>query len=246
MLNSDQLQQLETQLAERSAALTARLSKLEESITEERARIDAEEAAQLRSAPRETKSALRQTWDRTRRKKISDLRHKLVEDSARDREDILSKVRDHSDEVEQTLALHANPVQILSREGLGESRRSDLQIQLHDAGPAELQATADLAIATQDRTLAAAVLVTADRDRKRHPRFERVRFAELVLGEGPAEFRKRLEAVKLTMIAMQNANRSFESGTSNSIEKISMGLAQKRLQPKTDSEAIGQAMRGQG
>lgn len=75
------------------------------------------------------------------------------------------------------------PIQVLSRQGLGTQERTHYMMQLDGAGPAELVSTAKWALDTKDRTLAATILVIADRGYKKYSNFDRSQFAETVVGE---------------------------------------------------------------
>jgi hypothetical protein len=245
LLNSEQLAAIEQQLSERGGALDKTLSDLESKITDERAKLDAEKSTHLGSASTEHRNAISATFDKTSRKKLRDLRHKLDEDSRDDRAAIMQVLDDYDQSIEDTLNLHASPVQVLSRSGLGEAERSALLDQLKDAGPAELRSAADLAAATNDRVMGGVVLTVADRDRKKHNQFDRAQFAERMVGGETKELRHRLESAKVQIRAMRDANTAFVRGGENPTSKISRGLAQQRLQPKNDQDAIGRAMRGQ-
>jgi len=232
LLNEDLLTQTERQLDERSQALRVSIDKLESRIADESASIDKDEAAQLANTQPDARRLIRQTWEKTRKKRLSDLRKQLADSSEENRSAITAKLDEYEASIDATLSLHRSPVQALSREGLGDTKRTEYQTQLANAGPAELQSMADLALATNDKALAAAVLTIADRNRKRYSQFDRAAFAEKVLGEKVAKLRHRLEQAKVRIRDMRMINESFVRGTTNPVDRISLGLAQQRLQPK--------------
>jgi hypothetical protein len=80
-------------------------------------------------------------------RQISQLRRNLVKASQTDRNAILEPMSRYSESIEQTSKLFQSPQQVLSRAGLGDARRSELQRQLQGAGPGTLRSMAELALA---------------------------------------------------------------------------------------------------
>ena len=157
------------------------------------------------------------------------MRRRLVADSEDQRQGILALLPDFESCIESTRELYASPIQVLSRQGLGTAERTHFQQQLAGAGPAELASTAKLASTTGDRSLAAAVLVTADRDRKKYQQFDRAEFADSVVGQEVAAMQRQLDELALSIKSMRVVNRRFEQGRSRSTDKIELGLAKRRL-----------------
>ena len=230
MLRQEQIEQMKKQLEERGRALTALTSRLDGKIAAERERLSGEMKKRMSEAHSgEERNAIRAVMGKNTESQVSDLRRRLVADSEDQRQGILALLPDYESSIESTRELYASPIQVLSRQGLGTAERTHYQQQLAGAGPAELASTAKLASTTGDRSLAAAVLVTADRDRKKYQQFDRAEFADSVVGQEVAAMQRQLDELALSIKSMRVVNRSFEQGRSRSTDKIELGLAKRRL-----------------
>ncbi|MFH2050925.1 MAG: hypothetical protein ABIK96_00475 [bacterium] len=230
MLRQEQIEQMERQLQERGQALTSLTTRLEGQISAKRERLAVEMKKRLSEADSgEERGAIRAVMGKSTEGQLSELRRKLVTESEGRRTGILALLQEYEANIEATRELYASPIQVLSRQGLGTPERTQYQQQLAGAGPAELASTAKLATTTGDRVLAAAVLVTADRDRKKYQQFDRAGFAESVVGQEVARMRGQLDALALGIKSMRVVNRSFEQGRSHPTDKIELGLAKRRL-----------------
>lgn len=245
MLAPEDIARIERQIEERGAALTKIITRATAKLDERSTKLDAREREQLSHAQPGEQGSIRSLMGRDRNRQLANLRRELVKETQGNRDAILSKVVEYEAQVTQTRALHSGAVQVLSRHKLGDARRSQLQAQLKDAGPAELRSTADLAKATNDRALAAAVLVTVDRQSRGKRAFDPVEFAESVVGAEVAATQKRLDTLSIKLRAARDLNRSFETGRSDSLGKISRGLAEMQLNgsPDTLGEAVRDAAR---
>lgn len=230
MLRQEQIEQMERQVQERGQALNSLTTRLEGKISAERERLDSEMKKRLSEADTGAEQgAIRTVMGKNTESQVSELRRRLVAESADQRQGILGLLTEYETSIEATRELYASPIQVLSRQGLGTPERTQYQQQLAGAGPAELVSTAKLALTTGDRALAAAVLVTADRDRKKYQQFDRAEFAESVVGQEVATMRRQLDALTLGIKSMRVVNRGFEQGSSRSTDKIELGLARRRL-----------------
>jgi len=111
--------------------------------------------------------------------------------------------------------------------GLGSPERSRYTEQLREAGPRELQNYADWARHTGDRLLGAAVLSRLDTLPATSRPFKATEFAMSLVGEDFQATRKAIERIRQAAQRAVNANRDFESGRTDAVAKISMGLARR-------------------
>ena len=161
------------------------------------------------------------------KREAHEYRRTLATASEAERTDRLKTLMEMNDKATTLAPLFQGPVQLLSRDGLGNPERTHYQAQLRDAGPRELQNYADWALYKDDHNLAAAVLSRLDTmPRDRRP-FKAVEFATRILGDEFVETRKAIKCVQVAAQRALNANRDFESGQVDSVAKISMGLARR-------------------
>ena len=243
MLSNEQLDFISARLDERSEALLTLTTQLENQIAAQRSKLEAEEQKRLSSAESgEERGAIRAVMGKDRRGQLSTLRHNLVGSSEKTRGEIFSPVGEWETKMATMRVLFASPVQVLSREGLGTDERTQYQAQLAGAGPAELQSTAEFAMDTGNRALAAACLITADRGGHKYRQFDRVAFAEKIVGEETKAMQRRLDELQLKIDSMRKANQWFEKGTSSPTDKIALGMARRRLEQPEDR--LGKLRRG--
>ena len=128
-----------------------------------------------------------------------------------------------------------SPVKVLSRAALGDTRRTEYLNQLAYAGPAELGHMAQVAVATQNVPLAAAVLSLLDRmpskDRPVGP-------AELAHAMRLDDFLKVQEYIKLGDVRLQGilvAIRTWTAGKSNPLDTVQLAMRERGI----DRDLIG-------
>ena len=128
-----------------------------------------------------------------------------------------------------------SPVKVLSRAALGDTRRTEYLNQLAYAGPAELGHMAQVAVATQNVPLAAAVLSLLDRmpskDRPVGP-------AELAHAMRLDDFLKVQEYIKLGDVRLQGilvAIRTWSAGKSNPLDTVQLAMRERGI----DRDLIG-------
>lgn len=236
LLNDEGLDTVERQLAERGAALLKTYDKIEDQLANlEAAHEEALRVALEGETDGENRTLIRTVVDRQHDRELNAKRRELLATTEENRRAILSVLDDYEAAVDVTSNLFKSPTQVLSRAHLGDPKRGQYLQQLSGAGPAELQSSADLAIATGDRALASAVLVTADRDSKRYGQFDRAKFAEQVVGAETKAMQVRLEEMKQTISAMREVDLTFgRTGKAQmtSDQKIKAGVARQRLNQK--------------
>ena len=128
-----------------------------------------------------------------------------------------------------------SPAKVLSRAALGDARRTEYLNQLAYAGPAELGHMAQVAVATQNVPLAAAVLSLLDRmpskDRPVGP-------AELAHAMRLDDFLKVQEYIKLGDARLQGilvAIRTWNAGKSNPLDTVQLAMRERGI----DRDLIG-------
>ena len=128
-----------------------------------------------------------------------------------------------------------SPAKVLSRAALGDARRTEYLNQLAYAGPAELGHMAQVAVATQNVPLAAAVLSLLDRmpskDRPVGP-------AELAHAMRLDDFLKVQEYIKLGDVRLQGilvAIRTWSAGKSNPLDTVQLAMRERGI----DRDLIG-------
>jgi hypothetical protein len=124
-------------------------------------------------------------------------------------------------------AHYASPVQMLMRSSLGSERRSRLMQQIATSGPAELASFAELAAATKDMELAAALCSrVSDLAVDRRP-FAPVDLAEVLVGD---QFRRVSQAlIEVERLAEEAAHddTAFEGGGRNAHRDLRTALMRR-------------------
>ena len=233
LLDPTSFDTIEKQLAERGAALAVKYDHVEKRIADVVEAHEARLAAQLSGASETNERTLiKQIAARSLAREKSAAKREAIEASDEQRRAIMSVVEKYEADVETTAGLFQSPVQVLARTAIGTPERGNYLAQLQGAGPAELQSAADLALATNDRALASAVAVTADRDTKKYSQFDRPAFAQKVVGEEVAAVQKRIADLRVKIQAMKALDRAFVrsgSGELSANDKIEIGVAKQRL-----------------
>lgn len=155
---------------------------------------------------------------------LAGFRNELKRDSADRR---LTHVRQAGGLMSTAIAIkphYTSPVQMLMRHSIGSERRSRLMQQIGNSGPAELASFAELAAATKDHELAAALCSrVVDLDLDRRP-FAPADLADALVGD---EFRSVTQALmEIERLAAEAAHddTAFESNGRSAIRDISAAL----------------------
>lgn len=146
---------------------------------------------------------------------------KLNEETINDQ---LRQLQAAHDRVTGLLRVYPSPQAYLSAQHLGDPKRTEFLRQIDKAGPAEVATMARLAMATNNRALAAAVQSKLDSMPKDSRPFSGAEFAERMVGP---EHNRYVLAAKRTNNAFQSAinrSRALASGKGNSHETIKSGL----------------------
>ncbi len=179
--------------------------------------IDAADKA--RFAQSETVAAVRQIKDNS----VKEL-DKLLKDAGAPHAQLVSQ-RD----------FYSSPAKVLSRAALGDPKRTEYINQLAYAGPAELGHMAQVAVATQNVPLAAAVLSLIDRMPSKDRPFGPVELASAMKLD---DYLKVQEYIKLGDARLQGilvAIRTWNQGKANPLNTVQLALREQQI----DHDLIG-------
>ncbi|PBY70634.1 hypothetical protein [Pseudomonas aeruginosa] len=130
---------------------------------------------------------------------------------------------------------YSSPAKVLSRAALGDPKRTEYINQLAYAGPAELGHMAQVAVATQNVPLAAAVLSLLDRMPSKDRPFGPVELASAMKLD---DYLKVQEYIKLGDARLQGilvAIRTWNAGKSNPLNTVQLALREQQI----DHDLIG-------
>lgn len=176
-------------------------------------------ADKARIAQSETMAAVRQIKDNS----VKEL-DKLLKDAGAPHAQLVSQ-RD----------FYSSPAKVLSRAALGDPKRTEYINQLAYAGPAELGHMAQVAVATQNVPLAAAVLSLLDRMPSKDRPFGPVELASAMKLD---DYLKVQEYIKLGDARLQGilvAIRTWNAGKSNPLNSVQLALREQAI----DHDLIG-------
>lgn len=130
---------------------------------------------------------------------------------------------------------YSSPAKVLSRAALGDPKRTEYINQLAYAGPAELGHMAQVAVATQNVPLAAAVLSLIDRMPSKDRPFGPVELASAMKLD---DYLKVQEYIKLGDARLQGilvAIRTWNQGKANPLNTVQLALREQQI----DHDLIG-------
>lgn len=134
----------------------------------------------------------------------------------------------HADLIAQR-PFYDSPVKVLSRQALGDPKRTEYLQQLQFAGPAELAHFAQIAVSTQNKALAASVLSLLDRIPTKDRPFGPITLANAMKLE---DYLKVQEYIKLGDARLQGiilAIRTWTSGKSNPLNTLTLALREQAI-----------------
>lgn len=123
-----------------------------------------------------------------------------------------------------------SPTQMLSRHNLGSEKRSRLLEQLAHAGHAELLSLAELAAATGDRDLGAALasrVYSLPADKRP---FDVHELSEVLIGEEFNEMAGALEEIESLAVDLVRIERAFETGRMDGVAELEAAFRKKRAE----------------
>lgn len=136
----------------------------------------------------------------------------------------LKELNAASESLALTAALYQSPVVVLSRQGLGTPERSAYLTQITNAGPTELANLATFAVASKNRTLAAALVSVVDAMPAKSRPFSAHDLADKLVGEEQRAVMASVEAIRTAYQRALVANRNFQNNKANPIDKVKLAL----------------------
>ena len=168
-------------------------------------------------------------------KAISGYRNELKRESADTRIAYVREAGRHAEQVRSVGSHYRSPVQMLARQTLGSERRSRIIQQIASSGPAELASLAELAAATKDLELGAALCSRlADVPRDKRP-FSSAELADAMLGEKHRTVAQALMEIERLAIEAVHDDAAFETGNPNSHRAVSLAMM-RRAEEKVGGE----------
>lgn len=123
-----------------------------------------------------------------------------------------------------TSELYASPQTVLARAGLGTPERSHLLAQLQGSGPVQLRNMAQLAMATGNKVLGAALQHIVDGMPARERPFSSADLAERLVGEETRALQGAIRSIRIAAQQAINANREFMAGRARPMDRIKLAM----------------------
>lgn len=155
-------------------------------------------------------------------------RREVLTNSSDTRWQHLKELNAAAESLAATSALWASPVTVLARQGLGTTERTAYMQQLDGSGPVELTNAAALAVATNNRTLGAALVSIIDRMPARSRPFSAADLADKLCGEETRAMQAAIAAVKTAAQRSIVMNREWEAGRVRPVERVRLALNAKK------------------
>lgn len=163
-------------------------------------------------------------------KAISGYRAELVRQTEDNRLALTRELAGLADRVRKAEALYRSPMQLLMRDTLGSERRSRIQQQIENSGPVELASLAELAAATKDKELAAALCGKVHGMKRADRPFNAGELSDILFGELHRELSQALVEAERRVLEALNSDQEFETGKSNPQRSLDIAMLKKREQ----------------
>lgn len=125
---------------------------------------------------------------------------------------------------------YRSPAQMLARYTLGSEKRSRIMQQIENSGPAELLSLAELAAATGDKELGAALASRVFPMSPDKRPFDVNELADAIMGEEWREISKALDEVESMAVDIARRDRDFETGRADGTNLIEQALRQQQAE----------------
>lgn len=162
------------------------------------------------------------------RKAITGHRAELARNSKDTRLAFTRELAELADRVRSASTHYVSPMQMLMRDTLGSERRSRLQQQIEHSGPVELASLAELAAATKDNELAAALCGRAYGIKRADRPFDASELANVLFGEQHRELSQALIEAERRILEALQADQEFETGNVNPQRALQIAMLKKR------------------
>lgn len=163
-------------------------------------------------------------------KAISGYRAELVRQTKDNRLALTRELAGLAERVRKAEALYRSPMQLLMRDTLGSERRSRIQQQIENSGPVELASLAELAAATKDKELAAALCGKVHGMKRDDRPFNAGELSDILFGELHRELSQALVEAERRVLEALNSDQEFETGKSNPQRSLDIAMLKKREQ----------------
>jgi hypothetical protein len=161
-------------------------------------------------------------------KAVSGYRAELARESKDARLAMTRELGTLAAQVRSAATHYASPMQMLMRETLGSERRGRIQMQIETSGPVELASLAELAAATKDREMAAALCGRVHGMKRNDRPFKAGELADVMFGEQHRELSQALvEAERCVLEALQ-ADEEFETGKRNPQRSLQIAMLKRK------------------
>lgn len=135
-----------------------------------------------------------------------------------------------SERIRSAEAHYRSSMQMLMRDTLGSERRSRIQQQIEQSGPVELASLAELAAATKDRELAAALCGRVHGMKRDDRPFSTGELADVMFGEQHRELSQALVEAERRVLEALQSDQEFETGKGNPQRALQIAMLKKREQ----------------
>lgn len=161
-------------------------------------------------------------------KAISSFRSELARESRDVRLAMTRELGALAERVRSAATHYASPMQMLMRETLGSERRGRIQMQIETSGPVELASLAELAAATRDREMAAALCSRVHGLKRDDRSFNAGELADVMFGEQHRELSQALVEAERRVLEALQADQKFETGKGNPQRALQIAMLKKR------------------
>ena len=235
-LTVENIDRLAARAAELATAFAARLANIQQQFADARERYSREADEIVRETDPGNRAVAKQFAKRQAASKIAKFKANIVEGSRPQREELLRPLAKVAADAEFLLSLCQSPAQMLGRVALGDTKRTQYQMQLEGAGPVDLETAAVTAIATEDVVLAAAIVTVVDRRPRDDRPFSVGDFAERVWGRQHAAVTAKLKGAILAERTARAADNEFVRGKADPLVNLSNQLAARAIAEATPEE----------
>jgi hypothetical protein len=165
---------------------------------------------------------------------ISGRRRELAEESRALRLAFTRQLAEIAGRAREAEQHYGSVVAHLMRRTLGSEMRSRYAQQIERSGPAELKSMAELAAATRNEDLAAALIGRVSELKPNDRPFAGRDLAEHLVGEELREVRLALARAQLASMEGLDADTRFETGKTNAHRRMELAILRKRIAEEFD------------
>ena len=161
-------------------------------------------------------------------KAVAGHRAELAQNTKDSRTALARQLSATADRVRSAASHYRSPMQMLMRDTLGSERRSRLQAQIENSGPVELASFAELAAATKDKELAAALCSRVQNVKRDDRPFDASALADKLFGELHRELSQAMVEAERRVLETLQADTEFETGKPNPQRTLQIAMLKKR------------------